>query len=215
MDKYEFRKKPKDKADFLTWTGDIRDKPGYWVEDSGKKEFKMADRSWVSGYIDFNQDGFTDSLAIEKEVVCKRKDTSKPFNRSGGDCKDEAYLYVFKNIEDSKFEKHQVIGTTINDSFRIEKADINKDGLKDIYGFTQGYSNPWADCKREQLKSVYLNKNGEGFEKSTENFIKENFGMYGCERASNFFEKDGEYYRLFITIPYAESKEAYLGIERY
>ena len=215
LDKYEFRKKPKDKADFLTWTGDIRDKPGYWVEGSGKKEFKMADRSWVSGYIDFNQDGFTDSLAIEKEVVCKRKDTSKPFNRSGGDCKDEAYLYVFKNIEDSKFEKHQVIGTTINDSFRIEKADINKDGLKDIYGFTQGYSNPWADCKREQLKSVYLNKNGEGFEKSTENFIKENFGMYGCERASNFFEKDGEYYRLFITIPYAESKEAYLGIERY
>ena len=39
--------------------------------------------------------------------------------------------------------------------------------------------------------------------------------MYGCERASNFFEKDGNYYRLFITMPSAESEEAYLGIEKY
>jgi len=50
-----------------------------------------------------------DSIGIEKEVVCKRKDVSKPFSRSGGDCKDEAFLYVFKNINDKKFEKHQII----------------------------------------------------------------------------------------------------------
>jgi hypothetical protein len=30
-----------------------------------------------------------------------------------------------------------------------------------------------------------------------------------------FFEKDGQYYRLFITIPDAESEIAYLGIENY
>ena len=32
---------------------------------------------------------------------------------------------------------------------------------------------------------------------------------------SNFFEKDGQYYRLFITTPSAESEVAYLGIENY
>ena len=37
---YGFKKKPKDKADFLIWTGDVQDKPGYWVEGSEKKEFK-------------------------------------------------------------------------------------------------------------------------------------------------------------------------------
>ena len=48
--------------------------------------------------------------------------------------------------------------------------------------------------------------NNEYFEQASEEFIEENFGLYGCERMSNFFEKDGQYYRLFITIPDAESK---------
>ena len=30
-------------------------------------------------------------------------------------------------------KKHQVLETSINDAFRIEKADINKDGTTDIY----------------------------------------------------------------------------------
>ena len=84
-----------------------------------------------------------------------------------------------------------------------------------MYGFVQGYPGPWINCKREQLKSVYLNQNGEFFEKTSSKFIKDNFGMYGCERASSFFENDGSYYRLFITMPSAESEEAYLGLERY
>ena len=33
----------------------------------------MADRAWMSAFIDFNQDGFIDSLAIEKEVFVKEK----------------------------------------------------------------------------------------------------------------------------------------------
>ena len=65
------------------------------------------------------------------------------------------------------------------------------------------------------LKSVYLNQNGEFFEKASSKFIKDNFGMYGCERASNFFEKNGSYYRLFITMPSSEADVAYLGIEKY
>ena len=215
LDNYELKKKPQDKADFLIWTGDVNKKPGYWVEGSDKKIFKMADRSWDSASIDFNNDGFTDTIAIEKDVVCIRNDPTKPFNRSGGDCKDEAFMYVFKNNNNSSFEKHQIIPTTINDSFKIEKADVNKDGTLDIYGFRQGYSNPWENCKREQLKSIYLNQNGEYFEKTSKKFIEDSFGLYGCERASSFFEKDGKYYRLFITMPSTESDEAFLGIERY
>ena len=215
LDSFELKSKPKDEAKFLIWTGDVQKKPGYWVKDTNKKEFKLADRAWMSASIDFNNDGYIDSLGIEKEVVCKRKDTSKPFSRSKGDCKDEAYLYVFKNINDAKFEKHQVMPTSINDAFRIEKADINKDGTLDVYGFKQGYYNPWMACKYPQLKSIYLNIKNEYFEHATSKFINENFGLYGCERASNFFEKDNQYYRLFITIPNEESEIAYVGIENY
>ena len=32
---------------------------------------------------------------------------------------------------------------------------------------------------------------------------------------SNFFEKDGQYYLLFITIPDEKSEIAYLSIENY
>ena len=70
-------------------------------------------------------------------------------------------------------------------------------------------------CKYPQLKSVYLNKENKYFEHASNKFIEENFGLYGCERVSNFFEKDGQYYRLFITTPSAESEVAYLGIENY
>ena len=215
LDDYKLKPKPTAEADFLLWTGDVGNKPGYWVEGSNKKQFKMADRSWMSTTIDFNKDGFIDTVAIEKEVVCTRNNISKPFNRSGGDCVDEAYMNIFKNVNDEKFEKHQVLPTKVNSSFRIEKADINKDGTIDLYGFRQGYYNPWMACKYSQLNSLYLNINNEYLEQASEKFIEENFGLYGCERMSNFFEKDGQYYRLFITIPDEESKVAYLGIENY
>jgi hypothetical protein len=215
LDNYELKPQPKDEANFLIWTGDVQKKPGYWVEGSNKKEFKQADRAWMSASIDFNNDGYMDSIGIEKEVVCKRKDLSKPFSRSGGDCKDEVFLYVFKNMNDNKFKKHQIIPTTINDTYRIEKADVDKDGTLDIYGFKQSYYNPWMACKYPQLKSIYLNKKNEYFEHASNKFIKDNFGQYGCERMSNFFKKDGQYYRIFITIPDAESAFAYLGIENY
>ena len=81
-----------------------------------------------------------------------------------------------------------------------------------MYGFRQSYYNPWNACKTPQLKSIYLNQENKYFEHASQKFIEENFGLYGCERASNFFEKDGQYYRLFITMPSAESKNAYLGI---
>ena len=215
LDNYELKPKPTDEAKFLIWTGDVNKQQGYWVKGSDKKEFKQADRAWMSATIDYNKDGFIDTIGIEKEVLCRRNDVSKPFNRSGGDCKEKVFLYVFKNINDEKFEKHQIIPTTINDTFRIEKADIDKDGTIDLYGFKQGYYNPWNVCDRQQLKSIYFNKKNEYFEHASSKFIKDNFGLYGCERASNFFEQDGQYYRLFITTPDIESKVAYLGIENY
>ena len=215
LDSYELKPKPQDEAQFLIWTGDVTKKPGYWVKGSDKKEFKQADRAWMSTTIDFNDDGFMDSIGIEKEVVCKRKDSTKPFNRSGGDCKEESFLYIFENKDNSNFEKHQIIPTTINDAFRIEKADINKDGTVDLYGFREGYFNPWSVCSRPQLNSIYLNKNNEYFVHASSKLIEENFGLYGCERASSFFEKDGQYYRLFLTTPNEKADVAYIGIENY
>jgi hypothetical protein len=32
----------------------------------------MADRSWISTTTDYDKDGFIDTVAIEKEVVCTR-----------------------------------------------------------------------------------------------------------------------------------------------
>jgi hypothetical protein len=214
LDSYELKPQPKDKAKFLIWTGDVNENKGWWVEGSNKKLFKRARKSWMSASIDYDNDGFIDSVGIEKENLCIRNDISKPF-KTPSECKEEAFLYVFKNINDEKFEKHQVIPTTINDTFRIEKADINKDGTIDLYGFRQGYYNPWNVCDRQQLKSVYLNKKNKYFERTSNKLIEKNFGLYGCERASNFFEKDGKYYRLFITTPDAEAEVAYIGIENY
>ena len=124
-------------------------------------------------------------------------------------------MYVFKNKNDEKFEKHQVLETSINDAFSIEKADVNKDGTIDLYGLVQGYYNQWMVCNYPQLKSVYLNINNNFFERASKKFIQSNFGLYGCERASSFFTKENHYYRLFITTPYPNSEVAYLGIENY
>ena len=213
LDSYQFKEKPTDKANFLIWTGDINDKPGYWIEGSDKKVFKMADRAWISTAIDFNKDGNTDSIGVAKDVVCKRKDNSKPFDR-GKDCKTEEFLYVFKNNDDKSFEKHQVMPVSLNGSFRIETADINKDGTDDLYGFKEDWFNPWIDCKK-QVSAMYFNQDNKSFEQASKSFNKENFGLYGCERASNFFKHNNNYYRLFVTIPSIDSKFAYLGIEKY
>ena len=37
----------------------------------------------------------------------------------------------------------------------------------------------------------------------------------GVKECQIFFEREGQYYRLFITTPNTESKIAYLGIENY
>ena len=103
---------------------------------------------------------------------------------------------------------------SLNGSFRIETADINKDGTDDLYGFKEDWFNPWIDCKK-QVSAMYFNQDNKSFEQASKSFNQENFGLYGCERASSFFKNNNNYYRLFITIPYTDSKFAYLGIERY
>ena len=67
-------------------------------------------------------------LAIEKEVFCKRKKSKNLL--IGVRDKDIASLYVFQNVDDNSFEKHQVLETSINDAFRIEKADLIKTALQ-------------------------------------------------------------------------------------
>ena len=62
LDDFQLKPKPTDEAFFLIWTGDVNDKPGYWVAGSNKKQFKMADR--ISTTTDCNKDGFIDTVAI-------------------------------------------------------------------------------------------------------------------------------------------------------
>ena len=45
------------------------------------------------------------------------------------------------------------------------------------------------DCNRIQLDNIYLNLNGESFEKTSEKFTEENFGMYGCKELQVFLKK--------------------------
>ena len=76
------------------------------------------------------------------------------------------------------------------------------------------YLNPKFYFNQSLLaENYYLNKNNEYFEHASSKFIKDNFGLYGCERASSFFEKDGQYYRLFLTTPNEKADVAYVGIE--
>jgi hypothetical protein len=70
------------------------------------------------------------------------------------------------------------------------------------------------NCKK-QVSAMYFNKENKSFEKAPKSYNQENFGLYGCERASSFFKYDNIYYRLFITTPSKDSKFAYLGIEKY
>ena len=56
----------------------------------------MADRAWMSTFIDFNQDGFIDSLAIEKEVFVKEKNLTNLLIGVREIAKDIASLYIFK-----------------------------------------------------------------------------------------------------------------------
>ena len=63
-----------------------------------------------------------------------RHRTLPPFYKTG----DKLFAPDNKNIDDKTFEKHQVLETSINDAFRIEKADINKN--QNIYTFFVPFS---------------------------------------------------------------------------
>ena len=154
-------------------------------------------------------------LVLKKRLSRKRKDSTKPFNRSGGDCKEEAFLYIFENKDNSN-EKHQIIPTTINDAFRIEKADINKDGTVDLYGFREGYFNPWSVCSRPQLNSIYLNKNNEYFVHASSKLIEEKFwSLWLRKKPPVFLRKTDNITVYFWTTPNEKVDVAYIGIENY
>ena len=70
---------------------------------------------------------------------------------------------------------------SLNGSFRIETADINKDGTNDLYGFKEDWFNPWIDCKK-QVSAMYFNIENKSFEQSTKSFNQENFGLSSSNR---------------------------------
>ena len=125
---------------------------------------------------------------------------------------------LYKNNGDGKFsdvtKEAGLVQDLLTVTTGVSTADINKDGTEDLYGFREDWFNPWIDCKK-QVSAMYLNQNNKSFKQISKSFNQENFGLYGCERASNFFKNNNNYYRLFITLPSTDSKFAYLGIEKY
>ena len=62
------------------------------------------------------------------------------------------YLHVFKAIQIIKISEkiYQIIPTSINDAFRIEKADINKDGTLDYTDLKDRFITiQWMPCKMQ------------------------------------------------------------------
>ena len=98
--------------------------------------------------------------------------------------------------------------------WRLQKKNPDQEISEPVKPITWWIENSTPMEWRETIREGVLEWN-KSFEKASKSFNQENFGLYGCERASSFFKKNNNFYRLFITIPSTDSKFAYLGIEKY
>ena len=206
--KHKVGERPKDKTKFLTWTGDIDYMQGTFENDS-KTVFNLLDRSWISHMTDFDKDGDEDTLAFDVKVKCEKPKNQKYFDRNK-DCKREANALFFENIDGKAVNLLQSIAVDYHGQNKLLTGDVNRDGLPDIYG----YRDQWHvnDCNK-QFTMVFINDDNGGYKLMEKDDLINNFGKYGCENGSVFFEHDGTNYRLFTTQKVAGPSTAYLAIE--
>jgi hypothetical protein len=206
--KHKLRKRPRDKTKFLTWTGNIDYKQGTF-EDNSKTVFNLLDRPWISHMTDFDKDGDEDTLAFDVKVKCEKPKNQKYFDRNK-DCKREANALFFENIDGKTVKLLQSIAVDYQGQNKLLTGDVNRDGLPDIYG----YRDQWHvnDCNK-QFTMVFINDDNGGYKLMEKDDLINNFGKYGCENGSVFFEHDGTNYRLFTTQKVAGPSTAYLAIE--
>lgn len=208
--KHKLRDRPREKATFLTWTGDIDSKEGTYQNNS-KTIFNLLDRPWISHMTDFDGDGDEDTLAFDVEVTCKRPRSQNYFDRIK-DCKRDAEALFFRNIDGKNVTLSQTIPVAYNGQNTLITGDVNRDGLPDIYG----YRDQWHvyDCDR-QFTMAFLSDGKGGYRLMTKDDLLNNFGQYGCENGSVFFKHGDDHYRLFTTQKEAGPSIAYLAIEKF
>ena len=206
--KHKLGERPRDKTKFLTWTGNIDYKQGTF-EDDTKTVFNLLDRPWISHMTDFDKDGDEDTLALDVKVKCEKPKNQKYFDRNK-DCKREANALFFENLDGKSINLLQSIAVDYHGQNKLLTGDVNRDGLPDIYG----YRDQWHvnDCNK-QFTMVFLNNDNEGYKLMEKEDLINNFGKYGCENGSVFFEHNGTNYRLFTTQKVAGPSTAYLAIE--
>ena len=206
--KHKLGERPRDKTKFLTWTGNIDYKQGTF-EDDTKTVFNLLDSPWISHMTDFDKDGDEYTLALDVKVKCEKPKNQEYFDRNK-DCKREANALFFENIDGKSVNLLQSISVDYHVQNKLLTGDVNRDGLPDIYG----YRDQWHvnDCNK-QFTMVFLNNDNEGYKLMEKEDLINNFGKYGCENGSVFFEHNGTNYRLFTTQKVAGPSTAYLAIE--
>ena len=158
---------------------------------------------------DFDKDGDEDTLAFDVKVKCEKPKNQKYFDRNK-DCKREANALFFENLDGKAINLLQSIAVDYHGQNKLLTGDVNRDGLPDIYG----YRDQWHvnDCNK-QFTMVFINDDNGGYKLMEKEDLINNFGKYGCENGSVFFEHDGTNYRLFTTQKVAGPSTAYLAIE--
>jgi hypothetical protein len=206
--KHKIGERPQDKTKFLTWTGNIDYKQGTFENDT-KTIFNLLDRPWISHMTDFDGDGDKDTLAFDVKVKCEKPKNQKYFDRTK-DCKRKANALFFENIEGKDIKLSQTIPVDYNGQNKLLTGDVNRDGSADIYG----YRDQWHvnDCNK-QFTMVFLNDGNNGYKLMKKEELVNNFGKYGCENGSIFFEHNDVNYRLFTTQKVAGPSKAFLAIE--
>ena len=206
--KHKLGERPKDRTKFLTWTGNLDYKQGTFENDS-KTIFNLLDRPWISHMTDFDRDGDEDTVAFDVKVRCEKPKNQDYFERNK-DCERKANALFFENVGGEDVKLLQTIPVDYRGQNKLLTGDVNRDGLADIYG----YRDQWHvnDCNK-QFSMVFLNDGDNGYKLMGKDHLVNNFGKYGCENGSVFFEHKGANYRVFTTQKVAGPSKAYLAIE--
>ena len=164
----------------------------------------------ATAFRDLDKDGDLDMITYRKDLYCVKKNKKRNYYNYE-DCDQFTHFdYIFTQ-EKGKFEFSQVIEGGIRDGTKnYDFEDLNKDGYLDI--IPRGVY--FGKCV-DTYENVLIN-NGDGtFNRTNEKFS----GRYGCELASNFFEHDGQRYRVFTFKPEVKEHtffdyDVYLAIEK-
>jgi hypothetical protein len=213
IQKFEFQKPFDAKIKWMTFFGEI--KPllfqGWKVDGySVDERIRKSAGGTATAFKDLDGDGDLDMITYRKDYDCVKKDLSRNYYNFE-DCDQFTHSdYIFLQ-NDGKFELSEINEGGIRKATNgYDFEDLNKDGHVDIIPRGVYY----GKCV-DSYENVLIN-NGDGtFNRTNKKFS----GRYGCELASNFFEHDGQRYRVFTFKPEVKEHtffdyDVYLAIEK-